>query len=130
LRKDGMVVINRENGVLVVVLVVPEEKQTISFNRSTQRKTGLPPREKGRRGSRIARKAWISRQVVVAIEEQPCPVESVFTTSRNDIDNSTTGCTGRQIEIECRNLKFLHRLLREVLCSTSHESVIHGGTIN
>ena len=62
-----MIVVNRKNGILIVVLVVSEPEQTITFNRSAQRETGLAASKERRRISGIACQAGISRKIVVPV---------------------------------------------------------------
>ena len=40
------------------------------------------------------------------------------------------GVPEREIKIECRDLELLHRFLREVLGSASHESVVNTRAVN
>src|SRR5262245_2003821 len=99
-REYGVIVVHRENGILVVVLVVSEPEQPITFNGSAQGVTGLAAGKKRRRILGIPCQTRISRKIVVPVIREPRSVNHVFASPGNDIDDSSSGCAGGEIKVK------------------------------
>ena len=103
--------LNRLHSPLVIALIAGEEEGAVFADRPAELKAELLSLEKWIGVAWVPAETRISRQVVIPIKIEAATVMLIAPCARHDIDRAIRGHAGRDIEVDGRDLEFLHYIL-------------------
>ena len=110
-REVGYQEFRGDDPALLIALPIAEEENAIAPDGTAKTKAELPALKEGARIRRIATQPRIGREFMIAEKVDAGSVEIVASGSCDDIDRAGVGNTGREIEIDGRDLEFLNDFL-------------------
>ena len=119
-----------EDPLLVVVFVGGEEEEAVLHHRAAHPQAALAAREERVGRQRVALQPRIRGHVVIPEKEKAAAVQLVAAAARHDVDGSGGRNAGREIEVDARDLEFLHDFLGEVLLRAAIHGIVHPRAIH
>ena len=112
LAKDGVIVGDSEDGVLIVSFVVRKPEHSIADEGSASAAAALTAREKRRaRREGVAAQSRVSGEVMIPEIQKRRSMQGVRPGARHDVDRTRPRQPGRGVEVERRDLKLLDGFL-------------------
>ena len=122
--EDGRARVNRRIRCrLIQTFQIREPDQFVFDDGAAERETSLQTAEERIRIVRYAIQCGVRGHVIVTIKRERTAVILVPARARNNVDCAHGRDARSQIEIEAGNLKFLHRIHREVLRCAARDGI-------